>query len=147
DSANTNITFHHNWYENIEQRTPLLRHGLVHSYNNYFSNLSNSDMIHGINSRMGGRILVEGNYFKNSNNPLIASDDSDEPGCWQTRSNYLDSITYDRSVGNGELVVPVISGGQFDSTCTVTVPYSYTLDSASGLPSGLPGQVGVGKIQ
>jgi pectate lyase len=147
DDANTNITFHHNWYENIEQRTPLLRHGLAHSYNNYFSNLSNSDMIHGINSRMGGRILVEGNYFKNSNNPLIASDDSDEPGCWQTRSNFLDSISYDRSVGNGALVVPVIINGQFDSTCTVTVPYSYTLDSASGLPSSLPGQVGIGKIQ
>ena len=110
DSANTNITFHHNWYENIEQRTPLLRHGLAHSYNNYFSNLSNSDMIHGINSRMGGRILVEGNYFKNSNNPLLASDDSDSPGCWQTRSNFLDSISYDRSVGNGALVVPIISG-------------------------------------
>jgi pectate lyase len=147
DSANTNITFHHNWYENIEQRTPLLRHGLAHSYNNYFSNISNSDMIHGINSRMGGRILVEGNYFKNSNNPLLASDDSDSPGCWQTRSNFLDSISYDRSVGDGALVVPIISGGQFDSTCTVTVPYSYTLDSASGLPSSLPGQVGVGKIQ
>src|SRR5688572_7114907 len=147
DSANTNITFHHNWYENIEQRTPLLRHGLAHSYNNYFSNLSNSDMIHGINSRMGGRILVEGNYFNNSNNPLLASDDSDEPGCWQTRSNFLDSISYDRSVGDGALVVPIISGGQFDSTCTVTVPYSYTLDSAAGLPSGLPGQVGYVKIQ
>jgi pectate lyase len=146
DSANTNITFHHNWYENIEQRTPLLRHGLAHSYNNYFSNLSNSDMIHGINSRMGGRILVEGNYFKNSNNPLLASDDSNQPGCWQTRSNFLDSISYDRSVGDGALVVPIISGGQFDSTCTVTVPYSYTLDSASGLPSSLPGQVGIGKI-
>lgn len=147
DSANTNITFHHNWYENIEQRTPLLRHGLAHSYNNYFSNISNSDMIHGINSRMGGRILVEGNYFKNSNNPLLASDDSDEPGCWQTRSNFLDSISYDRSVGDGALVVPIISGGQFDSTCTVTVPYSYTLDAASGLPSSLPGQVGIGRIQ
>jgi pectate lyase len=147
DAANTNITFHHNWYENIQQRVPLLRHGLVHSYNNYFSNLSNSDMIHGINSRMGGRILVEGNYFKNSNNPLIASDDSPEAGCWQTRSNFLDSISYDRSVGDGALVVPIISGGQFDSTCTVTVPYSYTLDAATGLPSGLPGQVGVGKIQ
>ena len=93
-------------------------------------------MIHGINSRMGGRIVVEGNYFKNSNNPLIASDDSSEPGCWQTRSNFLDSISYDRSVGNGALVVPIIINGQFDSTCTVTVPYSYTLDSATGLPLG-----------
>jgi len=146
DSANTNITFHHNWYENIEQRTPLLRHGLVHTYNNYWSNLSNSDMIHGINSRMGGRILVEGNYFKNSNNPLIASDDSPQAGCWQTRSNTLDSISYDRSVGNGALVVPVISGGQFDSTCTVTVPYSYTLESSSSMPTVIPANSGHGKI-
>jgi pectate lyase len=118
----------------------------VHSYNNYFSNLSNSDMIHGINSRMGGRILVEGNYFKTPNNPLIASDDSDEPGCWQTRSNFLDSISYDRSVGNGALVVPIISGGQFDSTCTVTVPYGYTLEAATSMPTVIPANAGVGKI-
>jgi pectate lyase len=146
DAANTNITFHHNWYENIEQRTPLLRHGLVHTYNNYWSNLSNSDMIHGINSRMSGRVLVEGNYFKNSNNPLIASDDSPQAGCWQTRSNTLDSISYDRSVGDGALVVPVISGGQFDSTCTVTVPYSYTLDSSANIPTIVMGGAGFGKI-
>src|SRR5689334_7286347 len=146
DAANTNITFHHNWYENIQQRTPLLRHGLVHTYNNYWSNLSNSDMIHGINSRMGGRILVEGNYFKNSNNPLIASDDSPQPGCWQTRANTLDSISYDRSVGDGALVVPVISGGQFDSTCTVTVPYSYSLESSSTMPTVIPANSGHGKI-
>ena len=145
DSANTNITFHHNWYENIEQRTPLLRHGLVHSYNNYWSNLSNSDMIHGINSRMGGRILVEGNYFRNSNNPLIDSDDSPQPGCWQTRSNTLNAISYDRSVGDGALVVPVIINGQFDSTCTVTVPYGYSLDSSANIPSIVTGGAGVGK--
>lgn len=146
DAANTDITFHHNWYENIQQRTPLLRHGLVHTYNNYWSNVSNSDMIHGINSRMGGRALVEGNYFKNSNNPLLASDDSSEPGCWQTRENTLDSITYDRSVGNGALVIPVIVNGQFDSTCTVTVPYTYSLDSSANIPTIVTGNAGFGKI-
>jgi pectate lyase len=146
DDANTNITFHHNYYENIEQRTPLLRHGLAHTYNNYWFNVSNSEMIHGINSRMGGRILVEGNYFKNSNNPLIASDDSPQAGCWQTRLNTLDSITYDRAVGDGALVIPVISGGQFDSTCTVTVPYSYTLDSSANIPTIVPAGAGFGKI-
>ncbi len=146
DSANTNITFHHNWYENIEQRTPLLRHGLAHTYNNYWSNVSNSDMIHGINSRMGGRVLVEGNYFRNSNNPLIASDDSPQAGCWQTRANTLDSITYSRTVGNGALVVPVISGGQFDSTCTVTVPYPYTLDPSANIPAIVTGNAGFGRI-
>jgi pectate lyase len=146
DNANTDITFHHNWYENIEQRTPLLRFGRAHTYNNYWSNLSNSDMITGINSRMGGRILVEGNYFKNSNNPLIASDDSPQPGCWQSRANTLDSISYDRAVGDGALVVPVIINGQFDSTCTVTVPYSYTLDASANIPSIVMSSAGFGRI-
>jgi pectate lyase len=146
DSANTDITFHHNYYENIQQRTPLLRVGRAHTYNNYWFNLSNSDMITGINSRTGGRVLVEGNYFKNSNNPLIASDDSPTPGCWQTRLNTLDSITYDRSVGDGALVVPVIINGQFDSTCTVTVPYSYTLDPSANIPAIVTSNAGFGKI-
>ena len=146
DGANTDITFHHNWYENIEQRTPLLRVGRAHTFNNYWSNISNSDMIHGINARTGGRVLVEGNYFKNSNNPLIATDDSPTPGCWQSRANTLDSITYSRSVGNGALVVPVIVNGQFDSTCTVTVPYSYTLDPSANIPAIVTSNAGNGKI-
>jgi pectate lyase len=95
---------------------------------------------------MGGKVLVEGNYFKNSNNPLLASDDSPEPGCWQSASNTLDSISYDRSVGDGALVVPVITNGQFDSTCPVSVPYSYSLDSSANVPSIVMGGAGFGKI-
>src|SRR5690606_589639 len=72
DDKNTNITFHHNWYKNIEQRTPLIRHALVHVYNNYWSNENRSDMIHGINARMHANALVESNYFHNTNNPLLA---------------------------------------------------------------------------
>jgi pectate lyase len=49
DNKNTNITFHHNWYKNIEQRTPLIRHALVHMYNNYWSNDSIDHMFHDIN--------------------------------------------------------------------------------------------------
>ncbi|HWK52430.1 MAG TPA: hypothetical protein VNR40_21190, partial [Steroidobacter sp.] len=78
--------------------------------------------------------------------PLIASDDSPQAGCWQTRSNTLDSISYSRSVGNGALVIPVITNGQFDSTCTVTVPYTYTLDPSANIPAIVTGNAGVGKI-
>ena len=142
DTGNSYITFHHNSYSNIDSRTPLLRGGIAHIYNNSYVSLNES----GINSRAGARARIDNNYFKNSNNPLIASDDSPQPGCWQTRLNYLDSITYDRSVGDGALVVPVISGGQFDSTCTVTVPYSYTLENAANMNTVVPANAGFGKI-
>ena len=147
DSANTNITFHHNWYQNIEQRTPLIRHGLAHIYNNYWSNPSQNYMFHAINSRMGARVLVEGNHFYNVNNPLLASDDSSEPGCWQTGENTVEpEIYYSRKVGDGALDVPEIAGGQLQSSCRVSVPYSYKLDHSSEVPGIVRANAGVGKI-
>lgn len=41
------VTYHHNLYENIDSRTPLLRGGTAHTYDNYFVGLTKS----GINSR------------------------------------------------------------------------------------------------
>jgi len=147
DDANDNITFHHNWYRNIEQRTPLLRHALAHTYNNYWSNPSLSYMFHAINSRMGARVLVEGNYFYNVNNPLLASDDSDEPGCWQTGENTVEpEIYYSRSVGDGALVIPSVSNGQLQSTCSVSVPYGYNLDNSADVPGIVSANAGVGII-
>lgn len=148
DSANTNITFHHNWYKNIQQRTPLLRHGLAHSYNNYWSNDDINYMFHGINARMGGRILVEGNYFHNTNNILISSDDSSEPGCWQTNNDntVTPRVHYTRSVGNGALVVPEVVNGQFQSTCSVSVPYAYSLEPSQNIPSIVMANAGHGRI-
>lgn len=148
DNKNTNITFHHNWYKNIEQRTPLIRHALVHMYNNYWSNTTQDYMFHAINSRMNAKALVESNYFYNVNNPLIASDDSDVPGCWQTNNDntVLPSIYYSRTVGNGALVIPEVVNGQLQSTCSVSVPYSVQKDAAANVPAIVMANAGVGKI-
>ena len=148
DSANNNITFHHNWYKNIEQRTPLIRHALVHVYNNYWSNETIDYMFHAINSRMNAKALVESNYFYNVNNPLIASDDSSEPGCWQTNNDntVLPTIYYSRTVGNGALVIPEVVNGQLQSTCSVSVPYSVQKDAANDVPAIVMANAGVGKV-
>ena len=148
DNKNTNITFHHNWYKNIEQRTPLIRHALVHMYNNYWSNDSIDYMFHAINSRMNAKALVESNYFYNVNNPLLASDDSSTPGCWQTNNDntVLPYIYYSRTVGNGALVIPEVVSGQLQSTCAVSVPYSVQMDAAADVPAIVMANAGVGKI-
>jgi pectate lyase len=148
DDKNTNITFHHNWYKNIEQRTPLIRHALVHLYNNYWSNDRIDYMFHAINSRMNAKALVESNYFYNVNNPLIASDDSSTAGCWQTNNDntVLPYIYYSRTVGNGALVIPQVVDGQLQSTCSVSVPYSVQKDAANDVPAVVMANAGVGKI-
>lgn len=146
--TNNNITFHHNYYKNIEQRTPLVRNALVHVYNNYYSNDNINTMIHGINSRANAKVLVESNYFYNTNNPLIASDDSPTPGCWQTNNDntVLPTIYYSRTVGNGALVIPEVIDGQLQSTCAVTVPYTVEMDPAASIPEIVMANAGVGKI-
>lgn len=143
DNTNTNITFHHNRYENIDSRVPLLRHGLVHSYNNYFKNVSKT----GINSRMGARALVEGNYFENVNNPIL-SKDSPEAGCWETKDNFFQpSPTYSEVVGSANvLAIGDVVNNQVTSTCSVSVPYSYTLDPVQNIPAIVINNAGTGKI-
>lgn len=66
DRSNGFITYHHNLYENIDSRAPLLRGGIAHIYNNHYVKLNES----GINSRAGARAKVENNYFEDSKDVL-----------------------------------------------------------------------------
>jgi pectate lyase len=86
DTANAGslTTYHHNRFENVKSRLPLLRFGKAHIYNNYFGNVHAS----AINVRMGALALIEANYFENVVNP-VTSRDSDYIGYWELRDNYV----------------------------------------------------------
>lgn len=82
DSART--TYYRNRFENVQSRLPLQRFGLSHIANNYFGRVATS----GINVRMGGVSLIEGNYFENVANP-VTSRDSAQIGYWDLRNNFV----------------------------------------------------------
>ena len=147
--GNNYIVFHHNYYENIEQRTPLLRRATIHTFNNYWSNTNSVNQIHYINARAEGKALVENNYFKNVNNPLIASTDSDVPGCWAASGNAWEGGTYTRTVDNGKAhKVPVNwqDGNLNGDNCNVSGANSVTLDKAGDVPAIVTSNAGVGKL-
>jgi len=149
DDGSTDITFHHNWYENIEQRTQLFRFGRFHSYNNYWSTPSQDYMIKAIGARAGARVLVEGNYFYNVNNPIINTDALDAPlGCWDTNENRFDpSVFYSRYVGDGKTgAIGEVKDGQVISSCSVDVPYNYNLDAPGEVPAIVYANAGLNKI-
>jgi pectate lyase len=57
DLTNSFITYHHNLYQNLHSRVPLLRGGTAHVYNNHYTGIVES----GINSRAGGKAKVDNN--------------------------------------------------------------------------------------
>ncbi|MEU8053619.1 MULTISPECIES: pectate lyase family protein [Micromonospora] len=125
DLGNNYITFHHNLYENLDSRAPLLRGATAHMYNNSYVNLRES----GINSRAGAKAKVENNYFKDSKD-VLGTFYTNERGSWQVAGNVFDNVTWS-SPGNENYP----AGPNPTSTTTVSIPYSYRLDGASCVPN------------
>ncbi len=125
DTSNGFVTFNNNLYSNIDSRTPLLRGGVAHIYNNSYVNLHES----GINSRAGAKAKVENNYFKDSKD-VLGTFYTDQLGSWQVAGNVFDNITWSAPGTDSRPAGPNVQ-----SNTTVSVPYSYRLDGASCVPS------------
>jgi hypothetical protein len=126
DNAERRVTYAHNRYENLGSRLPFQRFGYVHSYNNWFNNITGS----GINPRMGGHILVENNFFENALNPVFSQ--SSILGQWDLRNNNARSaadnarfnITWTACSGS----TPCQKATNWTSSATfpISLPYAYT---------------------
>ena len=135
DLSNGFLTYHHNLYENIDSRAPLLRGGTAHIYNNHYVSLNES----GINSRAGARAKVDNNYFEDSKD-VLGTFYTDAAGYWQVSGNVFDNVTWSSP---GPENNP--AGPDPQSNTTVTVPYAYTLDAASCVPDVVSRTAGAGK--
>jgi pectate lyase len=147
DDALRQITFHHNWFENVGSRLPLQRHGYSHVVNNFFSKVQTS----GINVRMGGYALIEGNYFEHVKNP-VTSRDSEAVGFWDLRSNNLTSAA-DVAPGNKfGITWDEGNSGTVNATAWTTTAafpialgYPLTAQPAQCVHDGLPAVAGANK--
>ncbi|TVY05447.1 pectate lyase [Paenibacillus cremeus] len=63
DKGRLKVTIHHNMFENVAQRTPRVRFGQVHVYNNYYKNTKGS-YNHSILAGVSSHIYAENNYFE-----------------------------------------------------------------------------------
>lgn len=135
DLSNSFITYHHNLYENIDSRAPLLRGGTAHMYNNHYVSLNES----GINSRAGARAKVDNNYFEDSKD-VLGTFYTDAAGYWQVSGNIFDNVTWS-SPGTDNNP----AGPNPQSNTTVAIPYAYPLDAASCVPAVVSQTAGAGK--
>ncbi|WP_105102880.1 carbohydrate-binding protein [Microbulbifer pacificus] len=135
DDNNGPVTFHHNLYENIDSRTPLLRHATAHAYNNHYVSLNKS----GMNPRIGGVMKAENNYFEDSKDPL-GTFYTDDMGYWDVSGNIFSNVTWTAEDSDNHP-----AGPNPVSTTTLNVPYSYTLDDAGCVPQIILATAGANK--
>jgi pectate lyase len=145
DTAVRHITFHHNIFENVGSRTPLQRGGYSHMLNNYFNKIT----VTGINVRMSGYSLVEGNYFENANDP-VTSRDSMALGDWELRGNNIATsadFTKFNITWSASSSTPTKDATDWTTTAAypVALGYTYKVDPPQCLKDGLSKVAGAGK--
>lgn len=133
------ITYHHNLFQNLNSRVPLIRFADVHMVNNYFKDIQDT----AINSRMGARVFVENNYFKNVGSGQI------DPTTGQIKT----AVGW--YYGSPNTGYWNLSGNQFintshnhlASTTNFVPPYQFNAQSANEARQAVEQYSGVGVIQ
>ncbi|KAK7429024.1 hypothetical protein QQZ08_004431 [Neonectria magnoliae] len=125
DTGTLHVTYHHNYWTNINSRCPSVRFGTAHIFSSCYEDIPTS----GINSRMSAHVLVEQTSFSAVSKAIITNLDSDEEGFAFERNNlYTDSE------------INITQEEEF------TPPYEYTTDPASCICELVKSKAGTGVI-
>lgn len=119
----TQVTFHHNYFRNLVQRTPMVRgeasneepgDAWVHVYNNYLESSGP------IQCHDGSNLLVENNVFKNGRRWATCENPPFDVCRWGTRSLL---------VRGSKLIGNMQHASNRNPSWVFQPPYTYTLDS------------------
>ncbi|BGP40111.1 hypothetical protein JCM10449v2_004069 [Rhodotorula kratochvilovae] len=116
DTGHLRVTYHGNYFHNVNSCLPSIRFGTAHIFNNYYEGVTGS----GINSREGAEVLVESNYFKNVKKPI-------------------ETTLYDSyAVVNNDNIYEGSDEPDLENVGTIaaaSLGYKYTLEAGADIPS------------
>ncbi|MFM2482562.1 RICIN domain-containing protein [Celerinatantimonas sp. YJH-8] len=121
---NSQVTFHHNFWDRAAGRNPLVEgNSRVHLYNNYWKDIT----YFAIGARDGGEVLAENNYFENSARVQ-----------WNQGNGYFSA--------SGNVYTGISATDTYkatgDNVFTDVSMYPYTLDDPHNLGSAVDGGTG-----
>ncbi|MGR6968464.1 pectate lyase family protein [Streptomyces cynarae] len=125
DTGHLHVTYHHNYFSDVNSRIPSLRFGTGHFYNNYVVGAETA-----VHSRMGAQMLVENNVFRNTQVAVTTDHDSDVDGYANMTGNDL-----------GGAATEVSRVGTFTKP-----PYSYSAEPASSVAASVTSGAGAGRL-
>ncbi|NSL54100.1 pectate lyase family protein [Uliginosibacterium aquaticum] len=147
------VTLHHNYFQNLKQRQPLVRYGVVHLFNNYFtgdmSSSANYPWSVAWSQAQGAKLYVENNVVQLSNgtptgaNVYKGSSGSKTAACVTTTSTSTEYCSaYAWHVGNILNENALDAGGAVTGVTTTNVTVSstpwYAINATTGAPTAKP---------
>lgn len=133
DFNHLKVTYHHNWFSTlVHERMPRVMYGNAHIYNNYYNSPGNLYCI-GVGSYAS--VLIENNYFKDVKSPHLFM--YDVYANMVVRNNEYNNTTGNKDSGAlGSRFITVEPYALYETPITLnTVPYTYTLDKATDIPT------------
>lgn len=150
DAGKLRVTLHHNWFENVKERSPRVRYGRVHVYNNLYTATAGADYGYGYSIGVGfkSQLIVENNVIN------VA-------GVAQPRPFKLwrgDRILAAGNLLNGAQVdaVAMLQAQTTGSTTTTiataadagwTRPYQAAVDATNSVEAIVKAQAGAGRVR
>lgn len=126
DEFDHKFTFHHNRFDNVMARQPLIRFGLAHHFNNYHHDGGGN----GVDVRIDSDMLIEKNHFSILSKAVFGSDGG--------KARFVDNITEGNS--SKKTTIADLDPGTF------VPPYAYKADNVDQVKSLVGSYAGVGKI-
>jgi pectate lyase len=144
------ITLHHTYFHGTTQRMPRSRGCQMHIYNNYYTTIGvDGNGGYSLGPGIGSQYIVENNCFGSHKAKILkyfdksaASEDSTFSRFYHAGNSpelTAGNCSYDSVDALKDFNIHVSSSKPW------TIPYSYTLETASGLNSSLPKKAGSGK--
>jgi pectate lyase len=132
------VTYHHNWFDGTATRTPRVRFGFAHVFNNY---LDSSDYFLGLG--VEAKIYAEGNYVEKAKTLTQTFTESADYHLTWAASNHYDTETITRANSSGSVETDWLDA---DGSLTAPTAYSYALEAASTVPTSVREGAGAGKL-
>ena len=143
DTGHLNVTFHHNYYVDVEERMPRMRFGNAHVFNLYSENLGGN----GIQSTCAAAVLVENSHFQFPQSGSLPT--RQENGGPTGTVKVVNCVISNLPSVNVQFIQYGQSNFLFNAPFVgATPPYSYTnvMHPVSQVPNIVTNWSGVGKL-
>jgi len=145
DRGHLNVTYHHNWFINVDERTPRMRFGNAHAFNQYTDNSTATNTTGKcIQATAESAVSVENVYYTSATNayPTVFVNGGLPGNCLKVTG----SVVTNSPNNHGFAETNALTFSFNAPWVTNAPPYAYSLDPVPAVPGIVTNWAGVRKL-